>query len=157
MCASYIFVFLLSSRGEDPKPFNMLWCGLTSCFGVSLGRSALVYAFSSQQPGLACSPSNFGVGISRASGAVFGHVLVFLGSREEHKLALCFESRFLGCPLGLRPCRFWLELSIPCLALGSLMILVQVYRFILGIERRATFLTCCTFTFRLEAINLERE
>jgi hypothetical protein len=100
-----------------------------------------VYVTSSQQPGLACSPSNFGVGFSRASGLRPEAWLIFLGSREELKLTqacLGFESRFLGCPPGLRPFRCWLELCIPCLALGSLMILV--HRFILDIERRATFL-----------------
>ena len=103
----------------------------TSCFGRSSGRSAHGVCISSQQPGFACSPWNLGVGSSRASGAVLKHSLFFPGFSGRNT-GLCFESRFLGCPPGLRPSCFWLELCIPCLASGSLMIFVRVLPFHTG-------------------------
>jgi hypothetical protein len=112
-------------RGSQVLQHVMAWPHLVF-WGSHWPQLHSVYAISSQQPGLACSPSNFGVGPSRASISVMGHVLVFLGFQGGAQACLCFESRFLGCPPGLRPFRFWLELCIPCLALGSLMIFARV-------------------------------
>ena len=115
----------------------VLWCSYLVFRGFLWPQLHSVYVISSQQPGLACSPSNFGVGFSRASGLRPEVRSDFSGFQGGTQACLSFESRFLGCPPGLRPFRCWLELCIPCLALGSLMILV--HRFILHIERRATF------------------
>ena len=92
--------------GEDPKSIYMLWCPHLVFRGSPWPQLHSVYVTSSQQPGLACSPSNFGVGFSRASGLrpeARTDFSGFQGGTQANSSLLGFRIKVLGLFLGCAP------------------------------------------------------